>query len=333
MKFPVPCWWGARTAPSGSLLRIIGLAALLPLAGLLTACSVVKLAYNQAPELAYLQLDGYFDFNDAQTSRVKDELVKVQRWHRSTQLPAYSEFLKKWQGLLPGELDEATVCSAVAEVRGSLLNISARSEPIVAELAPTLDPQQLKHLQRKFGKLNRDYQRDFIEGTPAERLEKRFDKAVSRAEMLYGTLDEKQLAVLRKQMDQSAFDAGIALAEHRRRQQDALQTLTPLIKGAATPAQAAPAVRAYFERSMNSPNPAYRAYQERFTRDNCRTLALLHNSTTPAQRAKAVETLGNYARDFTLLASQDDAAGRKVSRAEGGWVLALQEYLLLAGEG
>lgn len=323
MKFPVPCLWDARAAQSWSLLRIIRLAGLLGLAGLLAACSVVKLAYNQAPELVYLQLDGYFDFNDAQTSRVKDELVKVQRWHRSTQLPAYSEFLRKWQGLLPGELDEAKVCSAVGEMRSSLLSISARSEPIVAELAPTLDQQQLKHLQRKFSKLNRDYQRDFIDGTPAERLEKRFDKAVSRAEMLYGSLEEKQLAVLRRQMEQSAFDAHIALAEHRRRQQDALQTLGPLINGAATRAQAAPAVRAYFERSANSPNPAYRNYQDRFTRDNCRTLALLHNSTTPEQRAKAVETLGNYARDFTILASQDDGASRKVSTAATGQRLAL----------
>jgi hypothetical protein len=305
------------------LLRIIGLAALLPLAGLLGACTVVKLAYNQAPELAYLQLDGYFDFNDAQTSRVKDELVKVQRWHRSTQLPAYSDLLKRWQGLLPGELDEARVCSAVGEVRSSLLNLSARSEPVVAELAPTLDRQQLKFLQRKFNKLNRDYQRDFMEGTPAERLEKRLDKAVSRAEMLYGTLEEKQLAVLRLQMAQSVFDASISLAEHRRRQQDALQTLAPLINGAATVGQAAPAVRAYFERSINSPNPAYRAYQDRLTRDNCRTLALLHNSTTPAQRAKAVETLGNYARDFTILASQDRPRGHGVSLGVTGQLLAL----------
>ena len=323
MKFPVSCGWGARAAPSGSLLRIIGLAALLPLASLLTACSVVKLAYNQAPELAYLQLDGYFDFSDTQTGRVKDELGKVQRWHRNTQLPAYSEFLKKWQGWLPGELDEARVCSASTEVRSSLLAISARSEPLVAELAPTLDQQQLKYLQRKFSKLNRDYQRDFVEGTPSERVEKRLDKVVSRLEMLYGPLEEKQLAVLRRQMEQSVFDASIALTEYRRRQQDALQTLTPLVGGAATPAQAALAVRGYFERAINSPNPAYRSYQDRLTRDNCRTFALLHNSTTPAQRAKAVETLGNYARDFTILASQEGAASRRISNATKAQLVAL----------
>lgn len=323
MKFPVPCVWGAHTAQSGRLLRIIGLAALLALAGLLTACSVVKLVYNQAPELAYLQLDGYFDFSDAQTSWVKDELVKVQRWHRSTQLPAYSEFLKKWQGLLPDELDEAKVCSAVDEVRSSLLSLSDRSESVVAALTPTLEQQQLNYLQRKFSKLNRDYQRDFIDGSSDERLKKRFDKAVSRAEMLYGALEDKQLAVLRMQMAQSVFDGSVTLAEHRRRQQDALQTLAPLIKGAASTAQATPAVRAYFERSMNSPNAAYRSYRDKFTRDNCRTFALLHNSTTPAQRAKAVETLGNYARDFTILASQDDAASRKVSSVAADRLLAL----------
>ncbi|MDQ3270974.1 MAG: DUF6279 family lipoprotein [Pseudomonadota bacterium] len=323
MKFPVSGLWSARTTRCESLLRIIGLAVMLPLAALLGACSVVKLAYNQAPELAYLQLDGYFDFSEAQTSRVKDELVKVQRWHRSTELPAYAELLKKWQAWMPGEIDEARVCTVADEVRSSLLVISARSEPMVAELAPTLDKQQLNYLQRKFTKLNREYQRNFIEGTPAERLEKRLDKAVSRAEMLYGALEEKQRAVLRAQMAQSVFDASATLAEHRRRQQDALQTLTPLINGAATTTQAAPAIKGYFERSLNSPNPAYRSYQDRLTRDNCKMLALLHNSTTPAQRAKAIDTLGNYARDFTILASQNDAASRKAANAATGPLLAL----------
>lgn len=305
MKFPVPCVWGARTAQSGDSLRIIGLAALLALGGLLSACSAVKIAYNQAPELAYLQLDGYFDFNDAQTTRVKDELVKVQRWHRSTQLPAYGDFLKKWQGLLPGDLDEAQVCSASDDLRRSLLAISSRTEPVVAELAGTLDAAQLKFLQRKFLKLNREYQSDFLEGSPASRIDKRVKKASSRAEMLYGPLEEKQVAVLRRQIALSVFDANLSLAEHQRRQQDALQTLAPLAGGASSAAQATSAIRGYFERSLISPNPVYRSYQEKLTRDNCKTLALLHNSTTLAQRAKAAQTLAEYAQDFRILAAQD----------------------------
>lgn len=305
MKFPVPGLWSARIAPFKGLPRIIGLAGLLAGAALLSACSAVKLAYNQGPELAYLRLDSYFDFNDAQTARVKEELQQVQRWHRATQLPAYIEAMKTWQALLPGEVDEAQVCKVADDIRAKLLAISNRAEPVVAELTPTLDKGQLAFLQRKFAKLNREYQEDFLEGSPQERIGKRLKKAVSRAEMLYGSLDDKQVSLLRNQVTQSVFDASISLAEHQRRQQDALQTLTSLTAGAVTPAQARSAVRGYFERSLHSPNPAYRAYQDKLTRDNCRTLAMLHNSTSAVQRAKAVQTLADYAQDFSKLASQD----------------------------
>lgn len=306
MRFSVPFVWGAHAAPSGGMLRIIGLGALLWLSALLTACSVVKIAYNQADELAYLQLDSYFDFNSVQTLRLKDELIQIQRWHRNTQLPAYVELLGKWQALLPGELSEAQVCSASEEVRSSLLAMSSRTEGVAAELAVTLTSDQLKFLQGRFSKLNREYRNNFLEGPASKLLDKRLKKAVKRAEMLYGPLAEEQLAVLRREMALSVFDAGMSLTEYQRRQQDALRTLATLTAGGgATAAQASVAVRGYFDRSLNSPNPAYRSYQERLIRNNCKIFALLHNSTTPAQRAQAVKTLGAYAQDFRALASQN----------------------------
>ncbi|MDW5444212.1 DUF6279 family lipoprotein [Polaromonas sp. SM01] len=299
MKFPVHFFGGARFARFGKPWRIIGLLTLLVL---LQACSAVKMAYNQAHELAYWQLDGYFDFSDAQTTKVREELVQVHQWHRNTQLPTYIEALKKWQSLLPGELDEAQVCALVEDVRGKLLAISDRSEIVLTELATTLAPEQLDHLKRKFSKLNTAYRRDFLEGSPQSLLDKRVKKAVSRAETLYGPLEDKQLAVIRHHLAQSVFDAKLSLAEHQRRQQDALQTLAPLIASSATAKQAQPAIRAYFERSLNSPDPAFRSYQDRLTRDSCKTFAALHNSTSAAQRAQAVQTLKGYAQDFKTLA-------------------------------
>ena len=44
--------------------RLIRIISLLAFASALQACSAVKIAYNQAPTLAYLYLDGYMDFND-----------------------------------------------------------------------------------------------------------------------------------------------------------------------------------------------------------------------------------------------------------------------------
>src|SRR5690606_13735854 len=108
--------------------------------------------------------------------------------------------------------------------------------------------------------LNREYRNDFLEGPANTLLDKRVKKALSRAEMVYGTLADAQVAVLRRQIAVSVFDAGLSLAEHQRRQQDALQTLAVLATGGATAAQASAAVRGYFDRSLNSPNPAYRSY-------------------------------------------------------------------------
>lgn len=283
---------------------IIGLLAVLLLASGLQACSVVKIAYNQAIELSFWQLDGYFDFNDSQKPRVREELAKVHQWHRQTQLPVYIEALQRWQPLLTGEVTEVQACAVFDEVRNRLQALSDRALPAVVNVAATLLPEQLNAMQKKFSKVNSEFRSEFIESTPAAVLEKRFKKSVSRAEMLYGSLDEPQLAVLKARLAQSAFDANASLGEFQRRQRDALQSLAPLTTSPSSAEQARPVVQAYLYRTMNSPSAAYRAYQQRMIRDNCTTFAALHNSTTAAQRAKAVETLTSYMQDFRLLTAQ-----------------------------
>ena len=304
MKFPVN--WGSseRLAVQPRLKRTAQIIGVLLLAGALQGCSLIKIAYNQATELAYWQLDAYLAFNAEQSTKVREELNRTLAWHRQTQLPAYIASLQEWQAWLPGELDEAQACEIVNDVRAKLLAISDRGESAAAALVGTLAPEQLKTMRRKFSSLNQEYRSDFLDDTPSALLEKRFKKAVSRAEMLYGSLEEKQLTLLRSRLAQSMFDAQVSLAEHQRRQRDALSTLAPLIAVRANADQAAPALRAYFERSINSPNPAYRVYQDQLLRDGCKTFSALHNSTNAAQRAKALQTLIGYEQDFKLLAAQ-----------------------------
>ncbi len=62
-------------------------------------------------------------------------------------------------------------------------------------------------------------------------------------------------------------------------------------------------MRALFERSLNSPNPAYRTYQAAITREGCAAVAELHNSTTPAQRTKAAQVLKGYEDAFRELSA------------------------------
>ena len=291
-------------------MRLPRIIAVLALTAVLVACSAVKAVYSQAPELAYWYLDGYVDFNGAQSLQVKADLNKLQSWHRQTQLPAYIEILQKLQQRLPSNVSAAESCEIYTDVRGRLMAVSSQMEPTAAAIASTINASQLQHMETRFAKSNTEYREDFLEGTPQEKQGKRVKKAVKRAEMLYGDLQEEQLAAITQSVDRSRFNPVLAFGEWQRRQQDVLQTVRSVsgsLPASASPASPAgpektrQAIRALIERSAESPDPGYRSYLKALTEQNCRNFAEFHNTTTPAQRRKAVETLKSYEQDFRTL--------------------------------
>ena len=281
----------------------------LVLASTLQACSAVKIVYDRAADLAYWYFDGYVDFTEAQSLQVKDELAKLQLWHRQTQLPSYIEALQKLQQQMPDALDVGLVCTVFADVRRKVMAVSEQAEPAVAALSRTLGVQQLAQLERKFNQGNADYRGDFLTASPQARHSKRFKQAVSRAEMLYGRLDEKQLELVNQGLRQSSFDAELGYTERLRRQSDALQSFRTLATSRLTTADTLEknraAIHALFERSLNSPQAVYRDYLEKLTQDSCQLFANLHNSTSASQRSKAVETLNRYEQDLKALSGKD----------------------------
>lgn len=308
MKFPVnfgPLKSDKMRPCPRSVLRIIRVLGLLAFAGVLQACSVMKLAYNQAPDLAYWYLDGHLDLTGEQSLRLKASLNQLQAWHRQTQLPLYITALQQLQQQLPLETTAAAACAVTADVRGKLATVAQQAEPLAAALAGMLEPGQLRHLEQKFAKTNieaqEDAQEDAQEGSGKIRKSKRYRQALSRAESLYGALDEPQRAVIARRLEQSRYDSGRLFAERQRRQRDTLQTLAPLASSQASPAQAQAAMHSLMQRTLSPPDAAYRAYLEGLSQENCQSFAELHNSTTPAQRGQAVQTLRRYEQDFRTL--------------------------------
>lgn len=272
-------------------------------AALLQGCTAIKLGYNTAPTVSYWWLDGYFDFNEAQAQRVRDDLGALQQWHRGDQLPEYAELLQRAQALVAQpQVTPAQVCVIVEEARQQLDGIAARAESGAAALATSLTPPQLEHLQAKYADRNAEFRKDWLDASPAKVREKRYDKALDRAETVYGRLDPAQRALIREQIDASTYDPRILNTERIRRQQDTLATLRSLAGGQGTADQAARAMRGLFDRYKESPAPAYRSYAQRQIEELCEGFALAHNTTTPAQRTKAVNRLKSYERDVRELA-------------------------------
>ena len=288
--------------------RIIGLLVAILALALVQGCSAVKLAYNNLPEVAYWWLDGYADLNDAQSLKVRSELARLQQWHRGTELPKVADLLQKVTLLAPKDTTAEQVCALFTEVRGRLDAVVTQAEPAAVALAMSLSPAQLTHVEGKFAKTNAEWRDEWMAGSADERQAKRLKGAIERSEQFYGTLEERQLAVLRGALARSDFDPQFSYTERLRRQRDLVQTLREVSSAVdgtrlGVP-QATAALRAYLDRTANSPNPAYRVWSDKAILDNCRTVALLHNSTTAEQRERAARRLGAYERDARELSAQ-----------------------------
>src|SRR3982751_4186036 len=103
------------------LARIIGV---LVIGAALAACSAVKLAYNNLPEVSYWWLDGYLDFDGTQTPRVRDELERLLAWHRQNELPKIIALLQRAQTLALNDVTPQQTCEMVNEIRARLLALA-----------------------------------------------------------------------------------------------------------------------------------------------------------------------------------------------------------------
>ncbi len=173
----------------------------------------------------------------------------------------------------------------------------------MAAHALTLTAGQLRQLERRYQRHARDFERDWLRLTPGERIDKRLKQVRERAERVYGHLDERQLAALRRQLEQSAFSPELFHAERLRRQQDTLAVLRGIASQPVPPEQARAAVHGLLERFGQSPDPAWRAWQRALVQETCRLVATLHNATTAEQREHAARRLRGWQRDLADLSA------------------------------
>jgi Family of unknown function (DUF6279) len=278
--------------------KLLGLAvALLVLQG----CSSIKLGYNNAPSLAYWWLDGYMDIEDSQSQPIRDALERLHQWHRANELPKIEALLQRMQVVVVSDITPAQVCSIFADTRLRMRTASGQAVVSMAAIATTITPSQRQHIARKFEKNNAAWKEEWTEGTADELRAKRIKAGVESAEEIYGSLDEKQIALWRELDATSSYDEELSFKERVRRQKDFLQTLARLNSPSATEkpdqAQVVAQLQDYLARNANSPDLVFRAYSEKMVTESCNAFAVVHNSTTPKQRERALKRITAYASD------------------------------------
>lgn len=269
----------------------------------LAGCSAVRLGYGQAPQLAHWWLDGYLDFDDAQSPRVKASLGQWFAWHRETQLADYAGLLASAQQQVMGPVSAEQVCRWNDELRSRIEPAVERGLPLVADLVPTMKPAQLAHLEKRYAKSNAELRKEFLQPRADERMKASIERTVERLETLYGPLDEAQRRAVAASVAASPFDAELWLATREARQRDVLRTLEPLVQQQADRDRALQALRPLARRLIDGPSPDPQGYQQRLAQYNCAFGARIHNTTSARQREHARDKLRGWEADLRYLAA------------------------------
>src|SRR5436190_7514534 len=262
-----------------------------------TACSLVKLGYGQASGLAYRWLDHYVDFDNEQSIKVRSALDDTLAWHRRTQLPDYVQLLARAEAEVAGDATPERMCAWAGELRSRIEPVLQYVAPAIAEVARTLSPTQVAHIEKRFAESNDEYRDDHLQRNPQRRLKAELKREVERAEMLYGRLDPAQRDLIAASVTTSPYDAEIAYAERKERQQDVLSLVRRLREASIGRDDAIAQVRAYVSGIDRSPRESYRRYSERVTAHRCALASQLHNSASAAQRSEAAKKLAGYRAD------------------------------------
>jgi Family of unknown function (DUF6279) len=266
------------------------------------SCSLIKTAYNKAPELAIWWLDDYFSFTPAQNLALKPALQNLHNWHRINQLPSYQNWLQAMQtSLAKDQISADEVCGKIEEIKLSIQALQIESVPIVLEIAPSLSDKQLTLFQAKLAKRAEKWKAEWWPNSKEEQLAVRLEKTQDFADKAYGDLSDAQIALLKQSLIKKPINPAISYAEILRRNEDAFQILKALQNQSLSLEEKSRLVTDGFTRIQQSPNQTYQNYADNIAKQTCETISNLHATTSAKQKLHAKNWLQEYIVQLSAL--------------------------------
>ena len=268
----------------------------------LAGCSLGRMAYNNGEMLSQIWLDRYVDFTEEQKPFVQREVDQLFAWHRREQLPAYIEILQKAQQRAQRPVSEDEVRADYDLIRTKVLVIVEQALPSLADLALSLQPEQIAHLENKFANNNEDYRREHLRGDIEQRHHTRYKKALKQAEYFFGNFSDQQAQRLQALSRARPLNNELVLEFHKRRQQEMLAMLKK-IQAERPPRDAVIGMlRAYVKATMDYyGNPEFKAFYHAYEAATIHQVTEVINHTTPQQKQHLVNNLQKWIDDFKRL--------------------------------
>jgi hypothetical protein len=275
----------------------ITLAALL--AACLSACSTLRLAYENADSYLQYRANSYLDLDAKAAEELDERIDEFFAWHRKNALLQYASLADEAARRLHKGLSPDDVLwgydSLVAHARQSLRVAAERMAPLLDRLTP----QQIAHMQKRFAEDNRKFAREQLRGNEAERRKRRAKRLEDRLEQWVGDLSALQREKVRRFSERVPLFDELRERDRKRMQAELVEMIRTREAQARLPDWIA-----HWEQGRE---PAYRAASQHFRREFGALLVELDGTLTVEQRRRAEAQLRRYADDFRTLAQRKSA--------------------------
>lgn len=282
--------------------RFFGLLAALAAGAILSGCSAVRLAYDNADTYLRWRAGGYLDVHGPAAIELDERIDAFFDWHRANALPHYARLsdeaaTRLSDGLSPDDLVWG-YDALMAQARESLRAAATQIAPMLDRLSA----EQIGHLERRLAEDDRKFARDNLAGSEAERRARRARRMQDRLEDWVGRLSQAQVERVRLYAQRAPLTD-----EFRRRDRGRLQGEVLAMTRGRGARKRLPELAAHWQKGRD---PAFVALNEAWRREFFALLLDLDRSLTPAQRARAVAAFRRYAEDFAALSGRFGADPR-----------------------
>ncbi|HEY6822223.1 MAG TPA: DUF6279 family lipoprotein [Burkholderiales bacterium] len=262
---------------------------------ILSGCSAMRMAYENADTFLRWRLTSYLDVHGEDSDRLDDAIDAFLGWHRAEALPRYAGIADDAATRLARRLSREDLVwgydSLVMQARESL-RVAAE------KLAPSLDrldAAQIRHMESRFAEDNRKFAREYLRGSEKERRQKRLERNIERMEEWVGRLSEEQVQRVQQYSERAPlFD------EHRDRERKRLQAEFLAVVRAHEAQKRLPELAANWDRGRDA---EYRTANAALLREYYAMVLDIDRTLSAPQRARAVARMRAFAEDFTALAS------------------------------
>lgn len=275
----------------------------------LSACSAIKLGYNNSASIAHTYLTSKVDFDSDQSTFLKTSLNEIVEWHRNSELPVLANELQTARQALAARdgvvrpVSAEQVQALNQSIRASLRRTANEAAPVIAKNMLGLWPNQIQDIQQALDKSNVEYREERLMQNNDQRVRESAERMSKRFERWLGTLNSVQV----KQIEAWAR-AETNRAESRYEKRLARQQqFMALVSKAANRQIDQAALSREIARLLNAwQSPASAAEIQDSEQRQKATIALIVdvlNSATAEQRNNAADRAAGWAKDFQILAS------------------------------